>query len=385
MPAAAGTSAARMAELPERDGVSTPPEGLDAEDPLAGRFAGPESGVGVAPSGRAGRYRDIVVIGASAGGVQALDELVERFPPELPASVFVVLHLAAGGRSVLPAILARLGSLPASVPEERQLPERGHIYVAPPDRHLLLVGQEVRLTGGPRENGHRPAIDPLFRSAARTYGPRVIAAVLSGTLDDGAAGSRMIRDRGGVVIVQHPDDALYADMPRNTLEIAGADSVLPAAEIAARICEFIDAPLPEGLEDVERAEEQEANEIMDAQLAVNGVPTELACPECGGALWEREDGDLVRFGCRVGHVYSPESLVAEHGKALEQALWAALRGLEERADLYRRMARRAQVSGRESIERRFHHRSESAERHATAIREAIAKLTTSGDLAEEAR
>jgi two-component system, chemotaxis family, protein-glutamate methylesterase/glutaminase len=385
MPTAAATraSAARMAEFPAREGVPTPPEGLDAEDPVAGRFAGPESGVGVAPTGRTGRYRDIVVVGASAGGVQALDQLVERLPPELPASVFVVLHLAAGGRSVLPSILARFGSLPASVPDERQLPERGHIYVAPPDRHLLLVGHEVRLTGGPRENGHRPAIDPLFRSAARTYGPRVIAAVLSGTLDDGAAGSRMVRDRGGVVIVQHPDDALYADMPRNTLETAGADAVLPAREIAARICELVDEPLPDSFEDVEQAEELEANEIMDAHLAVNGAPTELACPECGGALWEREEGDLVRFGCRVGHVYSPESLVAEHGKALEQALWAALRGLEERADLYRRMARRARVSGRDSVARRFHQRSDSAERHGTAIRDAIAKLTSSGDPAEE--
>jgi two-component system, chemotaxis family, protein-glutamate methylesterase/glutaminase len=382
--AAARASAARMADSPERDAVSTPPEGLDAEDPLASRFAGAESVVDAAATGRNGHYRDIVVIGASAGGVQALDQLVERLPPELPAAVFVVLHLSAGGRSVLPSILERMGPLPAAVPDEQQLPDRGHIYVAPPDRHLLLVGQEVRLTGGPRENGHRPAIDPLFRSAARTFGPRVIAVVLSGTLDDGAAGSRMVRDRGGVVIVQEPDDALYPDMPRNTLDVAGADAVLPAAEIAEKICELLDTPLPEDAQDVEEPEELEANELMEAQLAVNGTPTELACPDCGGALWEREDGDLVRFGCRVGHVYSPESLVAEHGKALEQALWAALRGLEERADLYRRMARRSQMAGRASIERRFHNRSESAERHATAIREAIAKLVASGDLAEEA-
>ena len=325
-----------------------------------------------------------MVIGASAGGVQALDQLVERLPPELPAAVFVVLHLAAGGRSVLPSILARMGPLPASVPSERQIPERGHIYVATPDRHMLLVGDEVRLTGGPRENGHRPAIDPLFRSAARTYGPRVIAVVLSGTLDDGSAGARVVRDRRGTVIVQHPDDALYADMPENTLTVAGADAALPASEIAGKICQLIEEPLPEPFERSEDLEEQETNELIDAQLAVNGTFTELACPDCGGALWEREDGDLVRFGCRVGHAYSPESLVAEHGKALEQALWAALRGLEERADLYRRMARRAQVANRSSIERRFHNRSDSAERHATAIREAIAKLTASGDLAEEA-
>jgi two-component system, chemotaxis family, protein-glutamate methylesterase/glutaminase len=333
---------------------------------------------------RNGHYRDIVVVGASAGGVQALDRLVERLPPKLPASVFVVLHLAAGGRSVLPSILARIGHLPAAVPDEQQLPERGHIYVAPPDRHLLLVGQEVRLAGGPRENGHRPAIDPLFRSAARTYGPRVIAVVLSGTLDDGAAGARMVRDRGGLVIVQEPDDALYPGMPQSTLDIAGADAVLPVAEIADKICELLETPLPEDAGGVEDPAGQEANELIDAQFAVNGSPTELACPDCGGALWERDEGDLVRFGCRVGHVYSPESLVAEHGKALEQALWAALRGLEERADLYRRMARRAQAAERASTERRFHHRSESAERHAVAIREAIAKLTASGDLAEDA-
>ena len=371
-----------MADRPERGDVSVP-DGVDAEDPLAGRFAGTESMVGVSASERNGHYRDIVVIGASAGGVQALDQVVEQLPPDLPAAVLVVLHLAAGGRSVLPSILSRLGSLPASVPSEQQLPERGHIYVAPPDRHLLLVGEEVRLTGGPRENGHRPAIDPLFRSAARTYGPRVIAVVLSGTLDDGAAGARMVRDRGGTVIVQHPEDAMYGDMPQNTLDMAGADAVLPAADIARKICELIEEPLEEGYEPPEDAEQMEASELMDAQLAVNGVPTELACPDCGGTLWEREDGDLVRFGCRVGHVYSPESLVAEHGKALEQALWAALRGLEERADLYRRMARRAQAGGRASIERRFRHRSESAERHAVAVREAIAKLTASGDLAEE--
>jgi two-component system chemotaxis response regulator CheB len=382
--AATRASAARMADSPERVGASTPPQGLDAEDALAGRFAGPESTVGVAATGRNGRYRDIVVIGASAGGLQALDRLVENLPPELPASVFVVLHLAAGGRSVLPEILARMGPLPAAVPDEQQLPERGHIYVAPPDRHLLLVGQDVRLTGGPRENGHRPAIDPLFRSAARTYGPRVVAVVLSGTLDDGAAGARMVRDRGGFVIVQDPDDALYPDMPQNTIDVTGADAVMPAAGIAAKICDLLDQALPEGIEEAENPEQQEADELMEAQLAVNGAPTELACPDCGGALWEREDGDLVRFGCRVGHVYSPESLVAEHGKALEQALWAALRGLEERADLYRRMARRAQLAGRASIERRFRNRSDSAERHAAAIRDAIAKLTASGDLAEEA-
>jgi two-component system, chemotaxis family, protein-glutamate methylesterase/glutaminase len=371
-----------MAERPERAEPADLPDGVDAEDPLARRFAGPDADLGVVRPERDGTYRDIVVIGASAGGVPALDAIIQRFPPELPASILVVLHLASGGNSLLSSILKRMGQLPAAVPDSRERLERGHIYVAPPDRHMLVLGNDVRLTGGPRENGHRPAVDPLFRSAARTYGPRVIAVVLSGTLDDGSAGAAMVRDRGGFVIVQDPEDAVYPDMPRNCLESAGADAVLPAAAIADKICELLEERLPDR-SSVDDLDEQEENELVDAQFAVNGSPTELACPDCGGALWERDEGDLVRFGCRVGHVYSPESLVAEHGKALEQALWAALRGLEERADLYRRMARRAQVAGRASTERRFRTRSEAAERHATAVREAVAKLTSSGDLAED--
>ena len=372
-----------MADREQRAALTGLPDGVDMQDPLARRFAGPDADVGARATEREGSYRDIVVIGASAGGVQTLDQVVERLPPELPASLFVVLHLASGGHSVLPTILTRAGRLPATVPGETERPERGRIYVAPPDRHMLLLGPDVRLTGGPRENGHRPAIDPLFRSAARTYGPRVIAVVLSGTLDDGSAGAGMVRDRGGFVIAQDPEDAVYPDMPRNCIESAGADAVLPSALIPDKICELLEEQLSEEAPPVEDLEQQEENELIEAQFAVNGSPTELACPDCGGALWERDEGDLVRFGCRVGHVYSPESLVAEHGKALEQALWAALRGLEERADLYRRMARRAQVSGRVTTERRFGARSEAAERHATAIRDAIAKLTASGDLAAD--
>jgi two-component system, chemotaxis family, protein-glutamate methylesterase/glutaminase len=359
------------------------PDGIDTEDVLATRFAGAEGELGDQVEPVAARYRDIVVIGASAGGIEALGKVVKHFPPELPAVLFVVLHLAAGGRSVLPSILERAGTLPAAVPDDLQAPERGHIYVAPPDRHMLLVDQRVRVTGGPRENGHRPAIDPLFRSAARTYGARVIGVILSGNLDDGASGASLVRERGGFVLAQDPGDALYADMPRNAIDMAGADAVLPAHEIAGEICRLIEEPLPEGFDAVEGQDEQVENELAEAQLAIDGTPTELACPGCGGALWEREDGDLIRFGCRVGHVYSPESLVAEHGKELERALWAALRGLEERADLYRRMSRRAQVGGRSSTERRFSARSDSAERHAAAIRDAIAKLTASGDLTEE--
>jgi two-component system, chemotaxis family, protein-glutamate methylesterase/glutaminase len=338
---------------------------------------------GTEAAGAERTYRDVVVIGASAGGIPALEGVVRSLPLELPASVFVVLHLSAGGRSVLPSILTRMGSLPATVPEDGQRAESGHIYVAPPDRHLLLTGNRIRVTGGPRENGHRPAIDPLFRSAAMSHGPRVIGVVLSGNLDDGSAGATAIRDRGGTVLVQDPSDAAYPDMPRNALEVAGADAVLPASDISDAICELLEAPLTDETEPTGEPEEEETRELAGAQLAVDGLPTELGCPECGGALWERDEGDIVRFGCRVGHVYSPESLVAEHGRELEKALWAALRGLDERADLYRLMSRRAHASGKASVERRFRDRADSAERHGAAIRDSIAKLVATGDLTEE--
>jgi two-component system chemotaxis response regulator CheB len=366
---------------PEGDPRDSPPSpaGIDAEDSEAARFRGAEAfdQEELSSTTKDVVYRDIVVIGASAGGVEALDRLVRGLPPELPAAVLVVLHMPAGGRSVLPAILARAGGLPATAPQDGDRPDRGHIYVAPPDRHLLLVGQEMRLTGGPRENGHRPAIDPLFRSAARSYGQRVVAIVLSGNLDDGAAGSRLVKERGGTVLVQDPAEALYPDMPASAAAVTDVDAQIPIAEMAARICAVLEEPVPgDGEAEVSR-EEHEEEDLAAAELALDGQPTELSCPECGGPLWERNEGPLVRFACRVGHVFSPESLIEQHGKELERALWSAQRNLEERADLYRRMARRA--SGKSVLQKRFLDRSTNAERHAAAVQDAIVKLTSSGE------
>jgi two-component system chemotaxis response regulator CheB len=237
----------------------------------------------------------------------------------------------------------------------------------------------MRLTGGPRENGHRPAIDPLFRSAARSHGRRVVAIVLSGNLDDGAAGSRLVKERGGMVLVQDPEDALYPDMPASAAAVTDVDARLPMADMAARICAALEDPVPGNGEEVVSRREDE-DELAAAELALDGQPTELSCPECGGPLWERSEGPLVRFACRVGHVFSPESLIEQHGKELERALWSAQRNLEERADLYRRMARRA--GGKLVLQKRFQDRSASAERHAATVQEAIVKLTSSGELEE---
>jgi two-component system chemotaxis response regulator CheB len=357
--------------------------GVGAE-PGSARFRGAEPETTTPRPPKPGQaYRDIVVVGASAGGVEALTRLVPVLPPEFPAALFVVLHMSSTGTSVLPNILARGGSLPTSVPQDGGRIDKGHVYVAPPDRHLLLVGSRVQLSAGPRENGHRPAIDPLFRSAARTYGPRVIAIVLSGTLDDGAAGARLVKERGGAVLVQSPHDALYAAMPEHAAKATDVDGVLPAGDMAARIAELVEEPFDAPWEArVEARHQAERAAVGAAAGAENGEPAELSCPECGGPLWERGEGQFVHFACRVGHVYSPESLIAEQGTSLERALWTATRGLYERADLYRRLARRAE--DRSALAQRFERRASAAEEHAEAIREALARLLPAAEAEEPA-
>jgi two-component system chemotaxis response regulator CheB len=318
--------------------------------------------------------RDVVVIGASAGGVEALETLVRHLPPELPAAIFVVLHVLPTGTSVLHKLLARAGDLPATHARNGEVFERGHIYVAPPDHHLLIQAGAVRLTRGPRENGHRPAVDTMFRSAARAYGRGVIGAVLSGSLDDGTAGLRMILARGGTTIAQDPADALYDGMPRSAVAHDAAQHVVPIREMGDLLCRLIDEPLERRHLERPDAPPEEENEPLiplslerahdeDRADAASG----LTCPECGGALWERLENGVVRFACHVGHVYSPANLEVEQSRALETALWSALRSLEERADLYRRMGRR---SG-SSTGQRMANRVSEIEDHARVLSEAI--------------
>jgi two-component system chemotaxis response regulator CheB len=328
--------------------------------------------------------RDVIVVGASAGGVQALQGLVAQLPPELPASVVVVLHLMSAGTSVLHNILDRAGPLPVTQARTGEELERGHIYVAPPDFHTLLRGSAIHLSAGPRENGHRPAIDPLFRSAARAYGPRVIGVVLSGTLDDGTDGLRLIKQRGGAAVVQDPDDAAYGDMPENAIRYVGPDRIVPLAEMGAVLFELIDAPLDPSPDEPEipGAQPIDLVEVEFGREQIEGDATLLTCPDCGGVMLERDEGGLVRFACQVGHAYSPESLDEEQGEALESALWTAIRTLEERADLLRRMARRADRRGSDTTVERLTRKAETATDHADEIRSTILRLRgTESDLA----
>jgi two-component system chemotaxis response regulator CheB len=333
--------------------------------------------------------RDVIVIGASAGGVQTLQALVAQLPSELPASVLIVLHLMSAGTSVLHDILDRAGPLPVTSARDGEELERGHVYVAPPDFHLLLRGSQIHLSAGPRENGHRPAVDPLFRSAARAYGPRVIGVVLTGTLDDGTDGLRLIKQRGGATVVQDPDDAVYGDMPRNAIEYVDPDRVVPLAEMGAVLFELIDAPLePPPDAAAEDPDEQKIDlvEVEFGREAIEGDATLLTCPDCGGVMLERDEGGVVRFACQVGHSYSPESFDEEQSEALESALWTAIRTLDERADLLRRMARRADRGGAPSTVERLNLKAATADEHADEIRGTLLRLRGSeSDVAAEAR
>lgn len=320
--------------------------------------------------------RDIVVIGASAGGVECLTELMRALPADFPAAIFVVLHVSPHSVSVLPHILQRAGQLPALHAQDGDPILRGRVYVAPPDHHLLLQEHCIRVIRGPRENGHRPAVDPLFRTAAHYYGPRVIGVVLSGALDDGTAGLAAIQARGGVSLVQDPQEALHPGMPGSAVRNGVADWVLPLAEIAPVLMHLVAQPI--------EPEETLATEAMEMETTIvefdesttqhdhrPGTPSSYTCPECHGCLYELRDGELVRFRCRVGHAFSPDSLLAEQAQSLEAALWIALRALEESSSLSRRIAERASSREQSLPAARFNERADEADKHAAVLREVL--------------
>lgn len=226
----------------------------------------------------------IVVIGASAGGVEALKQLVSGLPSDFPAPILVVLHIPSHGTSVLPAILSHAGSLPAVHPRAKELLMKGQIYIAPPDKHLLVKRGYLILTKGPRENGHRPAVDPLFLTAARSYGPQVIGVILSGALDDGTVGLAAIKNEKGVAIVQDPEDAIYPGMPQSAIENVEVDYVLPLVEIAPLLVRLAHEPVeeypPSQSDDLEY-EADIAELDMSALEDENrpGIPSTFVCPE----------------------------------------------------------------------------------------------------------
>lgn len=334
----------------------------------------------------------IVAIGGSAGALEPLARIVAGLPDDLAAAVLVVIHIPPRGRTALDHILTRVGRLPAAFAcdDEPLLP--GEIRIAPPDRHLVVRGERLYLSDGPRVNNHRPAVDTLFRSASRWRDSSVVGVVLSGALDDGSIGLLAVAARGGTTIVQAPDDALFPDMPINALHVVRADRVLPADLIAPAIVEAVserasgdgdheprsrlmpdpaerptmppisEAPHTPGPLDV--PEGAEDNELVG--------PSTYSCPTCGGVLWETK-GDRPSYRCRVGHAFSSGTLDASQEDVVEDALWTVLRTLEERMSLNERLARRARETGDLGAADRFDERRGDASLRAQQIREVLTR------------
>ncbi len=324
----------------------------------------------------------LVVVGASAGGVEALRALVAGLPVDLPAPVLVVLHIPRTGPSALPKILARAGQLPATQGVDGEPLEPGHVYVAPPDHHLLVLDGRVRLSRGPAENGHRPAVDPLFRSAARLAGARTVAVVLSGSRDDGTAGAAAVAEWGGRVLIQDPEDALHSSMPRSVMEHVEVDQVCPAAKLGAAVADAVRAvlddadeanpdPGPDNLAALE-TEMAEGEDLTAESLSER--PAGLGCPACHGALFELPGEPVPRYRCRVGHAWSPQSLLEEQAAAFEGALWMALRSLEDKNSLARSMADSAARRGIPGAAARLGDLSAEAADAARLIRDLLVRL-----------
>ena len=298
--------------------------------------------------------RDIVVIGGSAGAIAPLKDIVGSLPASFPASILIVTHLSPDYNGNLDELLSRISSLPVSMAVDAEPIRQGRIYLARPDNHLSVGPGRIRVVKGPRENRHRPAVDALFRTAARVYGSRVIGIVLSGLLDDGSAGLYAVKQRGGIAIVQDPAEARFPEMPRHALFYATPHYVLRAQDIAANLINLVQIDQDEIVMPAKqsgnpkstskKAARREPGGRPDENLNVAyfdegvGTPSVFACPECHGVLWELKDGHLVQFRCRVGHTYGMNSLAKEMSDGTEAALWAAMRALEEKAAMQRRLA-----------------------------------------------
>jgi len=320
----------------------------------------------------------IVVVGASAGGVEALKELMGRLPRNLTAPILVVLHLPPTATSVLPAILGRIHPGVVEHTDDGMKLERGRVYVAPPNHHLELDGTVIRLTTAAKENGHRPSIDTTMRSAVNAFGDRVLAMLLSGLLDDGVSGLSLVQAVGGVTAVQDPGEAAYPGMSEAAIEAGVATHVMRVDDLADLICDETPDDLPP-LEElvVDRSFDDPPWGADDPTVPSNpaGDVSRLTCPSCGGALWEEVDGTTARYQCRTGHAFASESLLDAQTDTIETALWSAYRALLEQADLSRRMARRFHRSGVLRSAERYDRLAGRAEAQAKVMYEALVSGT----------
>lgn len=321
------------------------------------------------------RNHNIVVVGASAGGVEALQKLFSQFSPNSQASFFVVLHIPPESFSMLATLIDKAGPLTAKTAEDGEPIKPGHVYVAPPDFHLLVKPDYVRLHRGPRENRHRPAIDPLFRSAAIAYRAQTVGVVLTGYLDDGTSGLLAIKRCGGIAVVQDPHDADCPDMPASALAQVEIDYQLPIHKMGSVIQQIIEQPaayineVPKDIVMEAKIAEQTMSNIRDADKLGRLAP--MSCPECSGPLWEMDADKVKRYRCHVGHGFTAKALMASQDMALEQALWAAMRTMEERANLASVMAQNEERQGRSKSAQVYKERAKASKTHAQAIRKLL--------------
>ncbi|HEV2149263.1 MAG TPA: chemotaxis protein CheB [Longimicrobiaceae bacterium] len=328
--------------------------------------------------------RDIIVVGASAGGVAALRTLAAGLPAGLDASVFVVMHVAADGPGFLPQILQGDCALPVEHARDGEPIAPGRVYVAPADHHLVLERDRVRVTRGPRENMSRPAIDPLFRSAAYFFGPRVVGVILTGRLDDGTAGLWAVKRRGGAAVVQDPEEALYPSMPRSALRHVEVDGVARVSDLAPLLVRLTREPPAEEEPAASEALEVETriaveDNALQAGVMKLGPLTPFTCPECHGVLVSVGEGGVPRFRCHTGHAYSMESLLTAVSDSMEDTLWSAIRSMEEGMLMLRHVARHVRENGQdERGAEAFERKAREAERYSELVRRAVTRQEALG-------
>jgi len=320
-------------------------------------------------------HRDILAIGTSAGGFEALRFLARELPTDFPAAVLVVIHLSAEFQSGLDRILSESGPLPARFAKDGESVCGGHLFIAPPKSHLLLDGDCLRLGNGPHENNARPAIDPLFRSVAMCCGSRAVGVVLTGTLGDGASGLEALRQCGGMTVVQDPKDAAYPEMPQTALRALTPNHVVGLHEMPALLARLahepagVSLPVPPGI-------------VLETEIARNGRSTMstldrlghrsvLTCPDCNGVMWEINEGHVTRYRCHVGHAYMADLMSLALDESLRRALASAARALDERMALARKLHQQSHESGHKLLAATWARKVREAEEESRVLRESM--------------
>jgi two-component system, chemotaxis family, protein-glutamate methylesterase/glutaminase len=308
--------------------------------------------------------KNIVVIGGSTGSIDILKLLVRKLPRDFDACLFAVTHVSEDSSNYLARILNYSGNIRAEIVSEKTKIQSGYLYLPESGSHLAFHDGMVYPSAQPRENRFRPAIDVLFRTAAQAYGPRVIGVLLTGYLDDGTSGLGIIKEAGGTTIVQDPADAMVSSMPENALEAVEVDYCVPASALPELLMKLVH-------ENVKTNGKVAKSTMKGVSNPADNPPSRFTCPDCGGTLFEVEEGKLKRFRCRVGHAYSEKSLLIAQDDNVENLLWAAQRALEERADMLDRLASRYAKKGQEILQRRFSGRAKKSNQQAEMLRELL--------------